>query len=67
MYTDMLKAIIKGINLNLYYIFVAAYIVVTLALLLSDCHKTSFSDICLSFDGAMIIIMYDLFLLLSVL
>ena len=33
MYTDMLKAIIKGINLDLYYIFVAAYIVAALALL----------------------------------
>ena len=33
MYTDMLKAIIKGFNLDLYYIFVAAYIVAALALL----------------------------------
>ena len=35
MYTDMLKAIIKGIKFDLYYIFVAAYIVAALALLFS--------------------------------
>ena len=33
MYTDMLKAIVKRFNLDLYYIFVAAYIVAALALL----------------------------------